>query len=94
MIDLIAASLMTAAYVDGRNDFTNAGITASLGVKAFSFAWASVAALLLATFGFCAATRGRGRRKVRDRQYVTQGTRTGRFWRGRNRAAVDVPPAT
>jgi len=85
---------MTAAYVDGRNDFTNAGITASLGVKAFSFAWTSVAALLLATFGFCAATRGHHRRKVRDRQYATGGTRTGRFWRGRSRVAVDPPPAT
>lgn len=86
---------MTAAYVQGRNNFTNAGITASLGVKAFSFAWGSVGALLLSALGFCGAACGPGRRnKVRDREYSANGTRTGRFWRGRNKVPPDARPAT
>jgi hypothetical protein len=89
VIDIIAASLMSAAFVEGRNDFTNAGINASLGVKAFGFAWGSVGALLVATFGFCGAACGSGRR---TREYNGT-TRTGRFWRGRNKVPADAPPA-
>jgi SUR7/PalI family len=94
VIDIIAASLMTAAFVDGRNVFNDAGIPASLGVKAFGFAWGSVGALLIATFGFCGAACGPGRRKNRDREYSADGTRTGRFWRRRNKVPADAPPAT
>lgn len=82
IIDLIAASLMTAAFVRGRDEFIKAEITASLGVKAFGFAWGSVGCLLFATFGFCCAACGPGR--IRRTDYSTARTRTGRFW-GRNR---------
>jgi len=87
LVDLIAASLMTAVYVRGRNEFIDNGITASLGVKAFGFAWGSVGCLLFATFGFCCVACGPGRRN-RDRNYsgpTTTSTRTSRFWRRRNR---------
>jgi hypothetical protein len=75
---------MTAVFVKGRDEFTDAGITASLGVKAFGFAWGSVGCLLFATFGFCCAACGPGRIRNRDKNYNTGGTRTSRFWR-RNR---------
>lgn len=87
---------MTAAFVDGRNVFNDAGIPASVGVKAFGFAWGSVGCLLFATFGFCGAACGPGRRQKRDREYsAADGTRTGRFWRRRNKSVpADAPPAT
>ena len=84
VIDIIAAALMTACFVQGRDHFNDVGITASLGVKAFGFAWGSVGCLLFATFGFCCAACGPGR-KNRDYNSGTSSTRTGRFWRRRNR---------
>jgi len=86
VIDLTAASLMTAVYVKGRNEFNSNGITASLGVKAFSFAWTSVVCLLLATFGFCCVACGPGKTS-REHNYSgpSDATRTSRFWRRRNR---------
>jgi len=86
VIDIVAAALMTAVFVQGRNHLQDAGITASIGVKAFGFAWGSVGCLLFATFGFCCAACGPGRRNRvdRDRDY-NHGTRTSRFWRRRNR---------
>jgi len=69
---------MTAVFVKGRDAFNNDGITASLGVKAFGFAWGSVGCLLFASLGFCCAACAPGRN--RDYPY---GTRAGRFWRGR-----------
>ena len=93
VIDIIAAALMTACYVQGRNHFNDAGITASLGVKAFGFAWGSVACLLFATSGFCCVAWGPGR--LRKREYSGTSTRTGRFWRRRNtKAEADVVPST
>jgi len=95
VIDLIAASLMTAVFVRGRDEFQNAGITASLGVKAFGFAWGSVGCLLFATFGFCCVACGPGRYRSGNRQYAASGTRTSRFWRRRNRKVeADTVPAT
>jgi len=86
VIDIVAASLMTAVYVRGRDEFQDAGVTASLGVKAFGFAWGSVGCLLFATFGFCCVACGPGRRN-RERNYdaPATSTRTSRFWRRRNR---------
>ena len=52
---------MTAVFVRGRDEFHNAGINASLGVKAFGFTWGSVGCLLFATFGFCCVACGPGR---------------------------------
>lgn len=93
LFDIVAAALMTAVFVQGRNGFQDAGITASLGVKAFGFAWGSVGCLLFASFGFCCAACGPGRRN-RDREYNAGTTRTSRFWRRRNRkVAADVPAA-
>jgi len=92
VIDIVAAALMTAVFVQGRNHFTDAGITASVGVKAFGFAWGSVGCLLFATFGFCCAACGPGRR---NKEYSGTSTRTGRFWRRRNRKAeAEGVPAT
>jgi len=94
VFDIITASLMSAVFVRGRDDFQNNGISASLGVKAFGLTWGSVACLLLAAFGFCCAACGPGRSRTRDRDY-TQGSRTSRFWRKSNRkAAADGVPAT
>lgn len=88
IIDIIAASLMTAVFVRGRDEFHNAGINASLGVKAFGFTWGSVGCLLFATLGFCCVACGPGRTgRTRDNN-VASGTRTGRFWRMRNRKAA------
>jgi len=97
VFDIIAASLMTAVFVQGRDHFQDAGITASLGVKAFGFAWGSVGCLLFASFGFCCAACGPGRRN-RNRDNVdnyndttaAHGTRTSRFWRRRNRSKVEA----
>jgi len=96
VIDIVAAALMTAVFVQGRNHLNDAGITASLGVKAFGFAWGSVGCLLFATFGFCCAACGPGRRnRSRDRDYNQGTTRTSRFWRRRNRKVeADTVPAT
>jgi hypothetical protein len=86
---------MTAVFVKGRDEFQDAGITASIGVKAFGFAWGSVGALLFASFGFCCAACGPGRRtRTHDRDY-DHGTRTSRFWRRRNRKVeADTVPTT
>jgi len=97
VIDIVATALMTAVFVQGRNHLNDNGITASLGVKAFGFAWGSVGCLLFATFGFCCAACGPGRRnRDRDRDYThAHGTRTSRFWRRRNRKVeADTVPAT
>ena len=80
VIDIIAASLMTSVFVRGRNAFQDAGISASLGAKAFGFAWASVGCLLFATFGFCCAACVPGRYRKQNVGY----TRTSRFWNRRN----------
>jgi hypothetical protein len=88
---------MTAVFVSGRDQFQDAGLTASLGVKAFGFAWGSVGCLIIASFGFCCVACGPGRRRKADAEYSTATTsRTGRFWRKRNRSKVeaDTVPTT
>ena len=52
---IIAASLMTAVYVQAKNVFQSQGISSSIGVKAFAFAWSAVGCLLISTIGFCCA---------------------------------------
>jgi len=49
----MTASLMTAAYVKGRDRFRSNGQTASIGKYAFGFEWASFACFFLATVLFC-----------------------------------------
>jgi len=49
----LAAALMTAWTVLGRNAFRNNGQAASLGRYAYGFTWAAMACYLLATVFFC-----------------------------------------
>jgi len=60
----LAASLMTAWTIEGRNAFRSAGHASSIGVKAYAFTWASMACFLLATITFCM-----GGRSGRDATY-------------------------
>ena len=59
----LTTTLMTAAYVMGRNDFLSQGKNASLGRYNFGFMWAAVACLFIATVLFCVggATSGSSR---------------------------------
>ncbi|KAJ4509698.1 Eisosomes component [Exophiala dermatitidis] len=70
----IQVSLMTAAYVKGRNNFHRNGQSARLGRYAFGFEWAAFACFLLSTILFCLAGSAR-----RD---TTTSTRRG-FFKGR-----------
>ena len=79
---------MTSVFVNGRDYLRDSGITASLGAKAFGFAWGSVGCLLIASLGFCCVACLPGR--SRDHP----GSRTGRYWRGRNRPVKPDVPAT
>jgi hypothetical protein len=75
----LAVTLMTAVFVQARDRFSSAGRDAHLGRWAFGFAWASLAALFLATVLFAIGIRGEGkgysgrswrrRRSVRSRSY-------------------------
>ncbi|KIW16030.1 hypothetical protein PV08_06081 [Exophiala spinifera] len=49
----IQASLMTAAYVKGRDNFRRNGQSAHIGKYAFGFEWAALACFFLATVLFC-----------------------------------------
>ncbi|EME38935.1 hypothetical protein DOTSEDRAFT_75589 [Dothistroma septosporum NZE10] len=49
----IAAALMTAWVIKGRDNFRSAGMNASIGVKAMAFSWSSFAAFFLASVLFC-----------------------------------------
>jgi len=68
----LAASLMTAWTVQGRNAFLKAGHDAHLGKYAYGFTWGAVALLFLSMITFCMA--GSGRKKD---AYATE-TRTRR----------------
>jgi len=77
----VAAALMTAWTVMGRNIFRNAGQDAHLGVKAYAFTWTSVACFFLSSILFCLA--GRSRRD--ETTYATPRTRRAGFF-GRKRS--------
>ncbi|KAK7513363.1 SUR7/PalI family-domain-containing protein [Phyllosticta citriasiana] len=53
----IAAALMTAWTVQGRDAFRGNDQSAKLGVKAYAFTWAAVACFLTSTVLFCIAPR-------------------------------------
>ncbi|KAI4156633.1 MAG: hypothetical protein LQ340_000136 [Diploschistes diacapsis] len=53
LFQTVAAALMTAAYVQGRNIFNSNNMTASLGRAAFGFMWGAMACLLLAAVSSC-----------------------------------------
>lgn len=78
LANIVAAALMTAVWISARNAFNNAGGSANVGVKAFAFAWTSVACLLIATIGFCCACC------IGRKDHVSSGSRSrGRFGRRR-----------
>ncbi|TID16808.1 SUR7-domain-containing protein [Venturia nashicola] len=62
----LAASLMTAWTVKGRNRFRSAGQDSHLGVKAHAFTWAAFACFFLATITFCLGGSS-GRREKRNK---------------------------
>ncbi|EXJ63731.1 hypothetical protein A1O7_00066 [Cladophialophora yegresii CBS 114405] len=49
----VNASLMTAAYIKGRNNFRNNGQRSDIGKYAFGFEWAAFACFLICTILFC-----------------------------------------
>jgi len=53
----LAASLMTAWTVKGRNAFRSTGQASSVGVKAYAFTWTAFACFFLATITFCLGGR-------------------------------------
>jgi len=75
----LAASLMTAWTIQGRNAFRSAGHASSIGVKAYAFTWSAMACFLLATITFCMSGRS-----GRDATYQTNRSRGGVFGRKRS----------
>lgn len=49
----LAAALMTAWTVEGRNAFRSDGHSAKLGVKAYAFTWTAMACFLISSVLFC-----------------------------------------
>ncbi|KAF2488875.1 SUR7-domain-containing protein [Lophium mytilinum] len=73
----LAAALMTAWAVKGRDAFKSGGHSASLGKKAFGFTWGAMACFFIATVLFClggAASRDRSGTVSRKRS--TRSTRS------------------
>ncbi|KAF2433009.1 SUR7-domain-containing protein [Tothia fuscella] len=71
----LAASLMTAWTIQGRNRFRSAGQSASIGIKAYAFTWSALACFLLATIMFCLGGRSK------DKTYTSDRNRGGMFGR-------------
>ncbi|EXJ78680.1 hypothetical protein A1O1_09082 [Capronia coronata CBS 617.96] len=71
----IQASLMTAAYVKGRDNFRRNGQASHIGKYAFGFEWAAFACFLISTVLFCMAGSSR-------RDTTTTSTRRS-FFKGR-----------
>ncbi|KAF2839098.1 SUR7-domain-containing protein [Patellaria atrata CBS 101060] len=69
----LAACLMTAWTVLGRNHFRSNDQPAKLGVKAYGFTWAAVACFFLSTILFCCG----GAVGRRDNTYASSGRRSG-----------------
>ncbi|KAK8185291.1 SUR7/PalI family-domain-containing protein [Phyllosticta capitalensis] len=83
----IAAALMTAWTVQGRDAFRGNGQSAKLGVKAYAFTWAAVACFLTSTVLFCIAPRETSTTKANRGFWVRRQTST------RSRGSfADVPP--
>ncbi|KAI9778483.1 MAG: hypothetical protein M1816_004039 [Peltula sp. TS41687] len=83
----IVASLMTAAYVLGRNHFRVNGRDAHVGTMAFGFVWAALACLFLSTILFFMILATKKRRDTTTTTPVRT-TRRNRFF-GRRRPARD-----
>jgi len=78
----LAAALMTAWTVKGRNAFRSNGQSASLGVKAYGFTWAAFACFFLASITFCLGGRSSDSGTTRSgfgRKRSTRSTNRGSF---------------
>lgn len=73
-----AASMMTAEFVQARNAFHRAGLSASLGRYAFGFTWGAWAAITLAVLTLIlGGASGRSERRTRRNSQVVSGTSPG-----------------
>jgi len=73
----LAAALMTAWTVQGRDAFKKGGHSASLGKKAFGFTWGAMACFVIATVLFCTGGAvGRDRSSTVSRKRSTRSTRS------------------
>jgi len=80
----LAAPLMTAEFVQARNEFRRAGIDATIGRYAFGFTWGAWAALALACiflFTGCAAGGRHGSDHVTTTRNTTNAGGSTRFFR-------------
>jgi len=76
----LAAALMTAWTVKGRNQFRGDGQDASLGVKAYGFTWGAFACFFIATITFCLG--GSAGREKRSSGLGRKGSKRSRHSRG------------
>ncbi|KAH0830906.1 hypothetical protein AYO21_11552 [Fonsecaea monophora] len=73
----IQASLMTAAYVKGRNNFRNNGQASDIGKYAFGFEWAAFACFFICTVLFCMGGSSRREpRTTKSRGFTFRGRRS------------------
>lgn len=84
----LTASLMTAVFIMGRNAFRDDGHAAQVGLKAFAFTWASVAALFLAMVFYCGGFCSGRRRRHHHHDKPVEPVRTSRFGFFRRRREV------
>lgn len=77
-------TLLSAAYVKGRNVFQSNGQNASIGVYAFAFEWASLACFFLATVFFCVAGAAAKKNSTGSKKTKKQGG----FFKGRRSAST------
>jgi hypothetical protein len=77
IFQIISSSLMTAAYVEGRDAFNSNNHEATIGKKAFGFMWTAVVCLQISSILYCfGGVVGR-----RDRGYTGRSTRRRGFFR-------------
>jgi len=88
----LAVSLMTAEFVQARNAFNRAGLSASLGRYAFGFSWGAWAAIFLATcllfLGCGAGKRSREEKRSSRVANTSGGGNLGFFRRQRSRRSA------
>jgi len=90
---LTAASLMTAWTVTAKNALAQAGISASLGVKAYGFTWGAVGCLIVSFFFYCGVCCSSRNRAVKEDYVATDPAVTTtpkrRFWQRREKVPFD-----
>lgn len=65
----LAAALMTAWTVEGRNAFRSGGHSAKLGAKAYAFTWTAMACFLISSVLFCCGAVGRDHTRTTNRSF-------------------------